>query len=435
MPELPDEADLDQLRAQARELLRAARTDDPEALGRLRAVSGRVNLADARLAVAREYGYSSWANLEDEVDHRRSFGGASPMEVADGIMTPRLLRVDPGRAALDVTLVPAAAVPTGRPGPRWGLPWGIGILRRRRPPLPRPAFADVRLIDDRGAGYALRVQASGGSVHRSGRSWTFGPMHLQLEVEPVPGRRVGWLELRNASGAASRLLPSARASVHIGELRATGLGDGERALLELVYSLIQLRLLGLGRSGKDMLTKRCDDAVTKIQTMRAAGEIDPSNQLADHVERLAASLQAHVQPEGIPVGWSRMLEADSTSDGPARHLDLRAVLPSMEGVELHLDSLISEADAWRLHLRALPKWWRYSEDRRNKWSPVLVGAEDDRGGMYVSVVDGGSLQRDYEQLALRFLPRLDPLARRVVLNFSGVNEELSVAIELAATAT
>jgi len=72
MPELPDRPDLDQLRRQARELLRAADKGEPSAVGRLRAVSDRVMLSAAQLAVAREYGYRSWAALKAEVERRRA---------------------------------------------------------------------------------------------------------------------------------------------------------------------------------------------------------------------------------------------------------------------------------------------------------------------------------------------------------------------------
>ena len=71
MPELPDRPDLDQLRRQARELLRAATRDEPSAVARLRAVSERVTLSAAQLAVAREYGYRSWPALKAEVERRR----------------------------------------------------------------------------------------------------------------------------------------------------------------------------------------------------------------------------------------------------------------------------------------------------------------------------------------------------------------------------
>ncbi len=70
MPDLPARPDLDQLRHQARELLRAAQRGDPEAIARIRAVSDRLVLSSAQLALAREYGFASWATLKLEVERR-----------------------------------------------------------------------------------------------------------------------------------------------------------------------------------------------------------------------------------------------------------------------------------------------------------------------------------------------------------------------------
>ena len=101
MSELPGRPNIDQLRRQARELLRAAADGEPAALARVRAFSQRVSLSAAQLAVAREYGFASWPALHAEVERRLaelppgegeagraetgwSFGGGSPIEtVAD----------------------------------------------------------------------------------------------------------------------------------------------------------------------------------------------------------------------------------------------------------------------------------------------------------------------------------------------------------------
>jgi Family of unknown function (DUF5990)/Domain of unknown function (DUF5655) len=72
MPQLPDRPDLDQLRRQARELLRAAQDGDPAALRRLQAVSDKATLSTAQLALAREYGFPGWRRLADEVERRRA---------------------------------------------------------------------------------------------------------------------------------------------------------------------------------------------------------------------------------------------------------------------------------------------------------------------------------------------------------------------------
>jgi uncharacterized protein len=70
MPELPARPDLAQLRRQAKELLASAKQGDDEAFARVRAVSDRLILASAQLAVAREYGFPSWAKLKIEVERR-----------------------------------------------------------------------------------------------------------------------------------------------------------------------------------------------------------------------------------------------------------------------------------------------------------------------------------------------------------------------------
>ena len=70
MAELPARPSLDHLRHEARALLRAAQAGDPAAADRIRAISTTPTLASAQLAVAREYGFASWARLKTEVQAR-----------------------------------------------------------------------------------------------------------------------------------------------------------------------------------------------------------------------------------------------------------------------------------------------------------------------------------------------------------------------------
>ncbi len=71
MRELPNRPNVDQLRHQARELLRAATGGDERANWRIAEVSDQLNVAGAQLAIAREYGFSSWRQLISEVERRR----------------------------------------------------------------------------------------------------------------------------------------------------------------------------------------------------------------------------------------------------------------------------------------------------------------------------------------------------------------------------
>jgi uncharacterized protein len=70
MPALPVHANLEQLRHQAKDLLRAARAGDADALRRINVVSDRAQLVSAQLALAREYGFPSWRRLKSEVERR-----------------------------------------------------------------------------------------------------------------------------------------------------------------------------------------------------------------------------------------------------------------------------------------------------------------------------------------------------------------------------
>ena len=71
---LPARPSLEQLRKQAKELLRQYRVGDPAALARGRTQhprashTERVRLADAQFVLARELGFPSWARLKHHVD-------------------------------------------------------------------------------------------------------------------------------------------------------------------------------------------------------------------------------------------------------------------------------------------------------------------------------------------------------------------------------
>ncbi len=69
---LPEHPDLEQLRRQAKELLRGARTGDRASLERISAVSAPLTLAGAQLALAREFGQPSWAALVHEIEARNA---------------------------------------------------------------------------------------------------------------------------------------------------------------------------------------------------------------------------------------------------------------------------------------------------------------------------------------------------------------------------
>jgi hypothetical protein len=372
MPGLPDRPDLDQLRRQARELLRAAVGRDPAAVARIRAVSERMTLSAAQLALAREYGCRTWAALRAEVERRRSpldrwsFGGAAAIETPSGLLLPEGLIVGADDAVLSTTLTPLQH----DAGPDRAAPAEshASINEEIRALEASTQIGDIAVVDDRGAAYALSVRAMSGAHGPS-------PASISFRVDPPPQRGIGWIELGGQDGTTARLLPSPRAAVRLGP--------------------------------RTPVTSSPRTPVT------------------------ASPLTGQRSDDGLPPGGGAPAEAADRTDGPRHHLDLGITLPPIDGMVLQLDSLISAPGGWYLFLRASPRWWRYRDDRRRKWSPVTISAEDDQGCSY-QYSFGGSAGRDgHQELSLRFGPRLDPLARRLRLTCTGSAEQIVVDLDLA----
>lgn len=153
----------------------------------------------------------------------------------------------------------------------------------------------------------------------------------------------------------------------------------------------------------------------------------------DVVVRVSSVTPVTLSP-GDPSSPRAMLNGTEMADGPRLHLHVGTILPALDGIILGIDTLVSGPDpreSWQLYLRAAPRRWRYSEDRQRKWSPLSVHAEDDLGGMYLSIFDGSSSYNGYDDLTLRFRPRLDPLARSLTITVRGVNEEVAIDLSLA----
>ena len=71
--QLPPRANLEQLKTQAKELLKAFKAGNADALARFqashpRATGSAIKLADAQLIIAREYGFRSWPALKQHID-------------------------------------------------------------------------------------------------------------------------------------------------------------------------------------------------------------------------------------------------------------------------------------------------------------------------------------------------------------------------------
>jgi hypothetical protein len=367
MSELPGRPDLDQLRRQARELLRAAADGEPSALTRIRAFSGRVSLSAAQLTLAREHGFASWPALHAEVERRLaalaaaadrtrwSFGGATALETPVGTLYPGGLVAGPDHAFLDASLMPPADSWSRLvPPPGGGFPQEEDRLAASRAviALAQRLAGTAVLTDDQGMTYSLRAKGINRDAERE-------LVLLDLKVDPVPPAERAWLELRVPGGSAVRLLPSARPDTRVSRLEPIPGTDAERELSEQALTLLDSQLYGTGQD----------------------------------------------EPE------------TESADGAQLCLDLAADLPRVDDVAVRVSSLVSEPGTWRIYLSAEPGWGTYSADRQQHWPAMAVHAEDDLGGRYISRSGGGSGYGDHEEHTLDFRPRLNALARALTLVF------------------
>ena len=99
LQQLPERANLEQLKKQAKSLLAAARSQEPNAIQRFETVLiGRslkpdaIALHDAQFVLAREYGFKSWTELKQEVEERSLSFAAAVDEGSEGTRSRDLLR-------------------------------------------------------------------------------------------------------------------------------------------------------------------------------------------------------------------------------------------------------------------------------------------------------------------------------------------------------
>ena len=178
---LPVRPDLEQLRHQAKDLLRAVRRGDPSATNELRVhhpgapEPARAKLADAQLALARAYGLASWPRLVlacriTDAIWRDDAEGVRGLVLRE----PRLLH-EPAR---------------GVPRCNWGPPMSYAAnLGRER---------IVGLLRDRGA---ADVQHAFERACLQGRIDTARALHA-LGARPAPGSVMGPAETQNDAGLA-----------------------------------------------------------------------------------------------------------------------------------------------------------------------------------------------------------------------------------------
>jgi hypothetical protein len=257
----------------------------------------------ARPPAGDSYGWPS----PDRAADRWSFGGGAPLPIAAGVLSPRVLVIGPGHAALDASLMPAAETQHQLAGPGRARVPGLrlisALLGRRPADEQALRFDDVIVTDDREVTHTLSFESGHIPPARPGK--VRGPIWLRLRLDPAPG------------------------------------GPAERELSDLARSLIGLQLAGIGHDGEgpDLLAERCSAALDRAARISRSGELDSASELPGQLATLCDVLTGQHPDGSLSPAWSGMLDAALQTDGPSRHLDIAAGLPPVNGTTVRLDSL------------------------------------------------------------------------------------------------
>ena len=285
-------------------------------------------------------------------------------------------------------------------------------------------IGDIAVADNRGKPHFL---GRGASSTPPGIPW----IDFEFPVDPVPGPDTRWLELTGQNGTATRLLPSARVAARAGTVTPVTGNPAERDLVRRVRSITWIWLGAPAGDRETYARDACASLLASAAQARQEGTLEPASGLPDQIARLCAALSGEAT-DGLPAPWAGMLAAAGQLDGPRHHLDIGLTAPPVEGATIQLDALTCTPHSWRLHLRSAGQW--PAEDRRNgtgNWRSMQFNADDDCGTSYIGDI-GHSSSGDgtIEKFTVEFRTRLDPLARRLTLTFTGSADQVTIDLEL-----
>ena len=117
---------------------------------------------------------------------------------------------------------------------------------------------------------------------------------------------------------------------------------------------LALRLIGLQLNERDQnaVERQCSSALARAAEIQQSSEHGATGDMPGHLARLCALLTGDGPADGLPRGWSSMIEAAGRTDGTQQHLDLRVALPAVDDFVVRVDSLVSEPGSWRVYLQA-----------------------------------------------------------------------------------
>ncbi len=132
--------------------------------------------------------------------NRWSLSGGTSITLANGILSPQHLLVEPDQAILQASLSQG----------------GSTFPRSNDVAMPMHDLGDLTIVDDQGVRYLASVKSSSGSWRQSGEP--IGSTHLTILITPAPKAGIAWLELRGPNGSMSRLTRPTQCAIQVGPI-------------------------------------------------------------------------------------------------------------------------------------------------------------------------------------------------------------------------
>ncbi|MBI4519877.1 MAG: hypothetical protein HY701_03505, partial [Gemmatimonadetes bacterium] len=333
-PRLPERPSLEQLRKQAKELLKAFRAGDGAAVDRFHAVIVRlatadsshdVTLADAQFVLAREYGFESWPELVHHVEAINPPGLRRFQELAEELAAA--YTTGDYQAVREINWVYGTAFPRAD-GPRGDHDRDLARMQEQLPTwfasetrAMNLALADARHLVARHAGFenwAALVQSLTGGVAPSGAPAAHVATDAAAQFYRV-NREQNTIQVR---GPLSDQHWDTVLDV-IKEMGLTGLAGGgiTDTALERLSRLEHLTRLHVGGSGH--LT---DDGVWHLARLTRLQELDIGSPKSVITDRGLAVLSRLPELRRFQMSW-----APQISDAGVAHL---ASCEHLESVDL-----------------------------------------------------------------------------------------------------
>jgi ankyrin repeat protein len=409
MATLPAHPNFAQLRHRAKDLLRAARRGDPGAISRIQAVSDRITLAAAQLAVARDYGFASWARLKEAVE-ARSLDLAQKVDA----FCEACVRDRPARAARMLVETPQIA------GYSFATAVLLGEADRVHDELQRdPSLAARR--DPRTGWTALHAACASRWHHvepdRAEGLAAVARMLLDAGADPLEtsrapsGRSSGWTPLRCAI-ASAHTGRSNRAIVELLVANGARPDDHDLYLAGFAHDrheLLRLLLVHVGDSAQLRQTLAAPISNNDTQAVRLLLEAgaDPRRYLDDDGKPVPALWAATTAGCGLEL-IELLVDhgADPNLAGPDGRTPYRLaavagrtdLLEQLRGHGAHQDATDTE-----LVLSACMRGDRVDAQRRLDEDPtVLDQLDSDERAALVSAADNGDIEAVTLMLDLGF---------------------------------